>query len=247
MSSGENPSPVKQSVPLIYRLHRWFFAASIVLGPAFGLAAVVTGPGYSSTKSGPVAALAATMAASTLQLQISTIVSTIGTYLFPVGLLAMAWLGMRRAPWWASSAMLVVFLGVFPFPAFIAQNALYWDLARIGSNPVFNTLVQHFNDDGVMGYYSAVFLLGTILGPILLGVTLWRARIVPIWAAVLIIISRPLIFSYLPFQNAFPAVYFQATTWLLFLIGSLPAALAMLKGKDEAPALLGREKQEAIC
>jgi hypothetical protein len=30
MSSGEYPSHAEQSVPLIYRLHHWFFAASIV-------------------------------------------------------------------------------------------------------------------------------------------------------------------------------------------------------------------------
>lgn len=245
MSSVAHQSQQEPAVPVIYRLQRMFFTLCIVLGPAFGLAAVVTGPGYSSTKSGPVAALAATMNASTIQLQTSAIMSTIGTYLFPVGLLAMAWLAMRRAPWWASSAMLVVFIGVFPFPAFNAQNALYWDLARIGSYPVFSTIVQHFNDDGVMGYYGIVFLLGTILGPVLIGIALWRVRAVPIWAAVLLIISRPLVFSYLPIQHALPAVYIQATTWLLFFIGSLPAALAMLKRRDEEPALLASEKQAA--
>jgi len=96
-----------------------------------------------------------------------------------------------------------------------------------------------------MGYYSAVFLLGTILGPILLGVTLWRARVVPIWATVLMIISRPLVFSYLPFQGAFPAVYIQATTWLLFFIGSIPAALAMLRRRGEEPPLPAHKEQAA--
>jgi hypothetical protein len=245
MSFVAHQSQQESAIPVIYRLQRMFLALCIVLGPGFGLAAVLIGPGYSSTKSGPVAALAATMTASTIQLQASAIISTIGTYLFPVGLLAIAWLAMRRAPWWASSAMLVVFLGVFPFPAFTAQNALYWDLARMGSNPLFNTIVQHFNDDGVMGYYGVVFLFGTILGPILLGIALWRARAIPIWAAVLMIISRPLVFSYLPFQHSLPAVSIQATTWLLFFIGSLPAALAMLKRKDEEPALPAGEKEGA--
>lgn len=235
MSSVPQPSQQESAVPVIYHLQRAFLALCIVLGPAFALAAVLTGPGYYSTNNGPVAALAATMTASTIQLQVSTIVSTIGTYLFPVGLLAMAWLAMHRAPWWASAAMLAVFIGVFPFPAFIAQNALYWDLARIGNNPVFSTIVQHFNDDGVMGYYSAVFLLGTVLGPILIGIALWRAQAVPRWAAVLIIIGRPLVFLYPLVQHVIPAVAVQAFTWLPLFIGSIPAAHAMLKVPLQKP------------
>jgi hypothetical protein len=227
MRSISHPTQERQESAIIYRLQRNFFALCIVLGPAFGLAAVLTGPGYYSTSNGPVAALAATRAASTVQLQVSVIISTIATYLFPVGLLAMGWLAMRRAPWWASAAMLAVFIGVFPFPAFIAQNQLYWDLARIGNDPIFDTIVQRFNDDGVMGYYSAVFLLGTVLGPVLIGVALWRARVVPLWAAVLILIGRPLIFLYPLLQGVIPAVYVQAFTWLPLVIGSIPAALVM--------------------
>ncbi len=229
MGSTAHHSPQKEIVPAIYRLQRLFLSLCIVLGPALGIAAVVTAPGYYSTKSGPVAALASFVTASTAQLQANAICSVIATYLFPVALLAMAWLAMRRAPWWTSIAMLVVFLGVFPFPAFNAQNALTWDLSRMGNNPVFNTIVQRFNDDGVMSYYNAVFILGTILGPVLIGIALWRARTVPTWAAVLILIGRPLVFLYPLVQSFVPAVSLQALTWILLFIGSIPAALAMLR------------------
>jgi len=229
MSSVTHQSQQEQAVPVIYRFQRIFLALCMVLGPAFALALVITGPGYYTTKNGPVVSLTLTRSASITQLQVSTMVGIIATYLIPVGLLAMAWLGMRRAPWWASSAMLVVFTGTFPFPAFVAQSALTWDLARMETNPLFATIVQRFNDDGVMTYYNAAFVLGTTLGLVLIGIALWRARAVPIWAAVLMIIGRPLVFLYPLVQSFMLAVYLQFITWLPLLIGSIPAALALLK------------------
>ncbi|HLI89855.1 MAG TPA: hypothetical protein VKV37_14290 [Ktedonobacteraceae bacterium] len=222
-------SQQKQAISVIYRVQRVFLALCIVLGPAFVLATVVIGPGYYSTKNGPVVALALTRTASTIQLQLSTILGVIATYLLPVSLLAMAWLAMRRAPWWASIAMLIVFIGVFPLPAFVAQSALTWDLARMGSNPLFATIAQRFNDDGVMSYYNAAFILGTIPGPALVGIALWRARAVPVWAAVLIIIGRPLVFLYPLVGSFILAVYIQFISWLPLFIGSIPAALVVLK------------------
>lgn len=229
MSSVPHQSQQEPAFPAIYRFQRIFLALCIVLGPAFALAFVATGPGYYTTKNGPVVSLTLTRTASVIQLQVGTIVGIIATYLIPVGLLAMAWLAMRRAPGWASIAMLVVFIGTFPFPAFVAQSALTWDLARMGTNPLFATIVQRFNDDGVMTYYNAAFVLGTTLGLVLIGIALWRARAVPIWAAVLIIIGRPLVFLYPLVQSFMLAVYLQLITWLPLFIGSIPVALAMLK------------------
>ena len=63
----------------------------------------------------------------------------------------------------------------------------------------------------------------------MIGIALWRARVVPIWAAVLIIISRLLVYSYPLIQSFIPAVYIQTLSWLPLFIGSIPVALAMLK------------------
>src|SRR5579885_3085503 len=58
MSSLAHQSSQEKAIPAIYRLQRMFLALSIVLGPAFGLAAIVIGPGYSSTQNGPASMLA---------------------------------------------------------------------------------------------------------------------------------------------------------------------------------------------
>ena len=46
MNTVENQSHIEKSAPLIYRLHRWFFAVCIVGGTAATLVSVVANPGY---------------------------------------------------------------------------------------------------------------------------------------------------------------------------------------------------------
>ena len=98
----------------------------------------------------------------------------------------------------------------------------------MGSNPLFVTIAQQFNNDGVMSYYNAMFIVGTVFGPTLIGIALWRTRAVPIWAAVLITFGRLLVFLY-PIVSVLPGIYIQLLSWGLLFIGSLPAALAMVK------------------
>jgi hypothetical protein len=209
-------------------LHHWFFAASIVLGMGTTLVLVATSPQYYSLQNG-VAVMVATFAtANTVLMQAHLLSGVLAVYLLPVSLLAMAWLAMRRSPWLASIAMLLVFISLFPVAAFSAQDALTYDLAHMGSNPFVVTIAQQFNNDGIMSYYNAMFIVGTVFAPMLIGIALWRARAVPIWAAVLITFGRPLVLLY-PLVPGLPAVYIQLLSWGLLFIGGLPAALAMLK------------------
>ena len=228
MSFVAHQSPQKNTPPMIYRLHRWFFAACIVLGTGATIVTLATNPGYYSSQNGELALIAALATANPLMVQTYFIAGAIVGYTLPLGLLAMAWLAMRRSPWLASVAALVVIIGVFPLVVFTAQDSLGYEIARMGSNPVLLTLAQRFINDGVMGYYNIVFIPGTILGPTLIGIALWRARAVPTWAAILITVSRLLVFVY-PFVPGLPGIYVQLLSWVLLFIGSLPAALAMLK------------------
>ncbi len=76
-----------------------------------------------------------------------------------------------------------------------------------------------------------LFITGFVGGPLLLGIALGRARAIPLWAASAIVLSRllPII--------AFPAhLNFSITdpvSYGLFLLGSIPAAFAMLKLRKE--------------
>ncbi len=233
MSLSKNRSQQEQATPLIYRLQRIFFTACIILGLVATLVLVLTNPPYYSLQNGVTAMVATYATTNNVLMQVHLISDVLAAYLLPLSFLAMAWLAMRRSPWLASFVILVVLIGMLPVPVFPAQDALTNDLVHMGSNPLFISILQRFNNDGVMSYYNTMFVLGTVLGPTLIGIALWRTRAVPIWAAILITFSRLLVFLYPFVQSFIPGVYIQLLTWTLLFIGSIPAALAMLKGRDE--------------
>lgn len=229
MSSGEHRSYVEKSVPLIYRLQRWFFAASVILGTAATCIMVATNPGYYNSQTGEAGLLAGYASANVVMIQIHLISSVITFYLLPIGLLVMAWLAMRRAPWLASLGALLVLLGMLPLPAIgTAVESLTYDIVRMGSNPLLITMVQRFNTDGIMSYYNLVDVPGIVFGPTLIGLALWRSRAVPVWAAVLVTVSRLLVFLF-PLFPSLPGEYLQLPSCVLLFIGSIPAAPAMLR------------------
>ena len=230
MDSVASQSQQKDRVPVIYRLHRWFIAVCIVGGTAATLVSVIANPGYYHPHTDVTSFIAAFATANTFLSQTHVISMIFVSYLLPLGLLAMAWLALPRAPWWASSAALLILLGLLPVAAFAGQDSLSYDIARMGSNPLLLTLARQFDRDGVMSYYNVMFDIGSIFGPTLLGIALWRARAIPLWAALLITISRPLVFLYplLPVQWQLGFLV-QIPSCLLLFIGSIPAAIAVLR------------------
>src|SRR5258707_12928767 len=90
MSSVEHRSPLEKSVPLIYRLRRWFFAACIVLGAAATVVMVATNPGYYNSKTGEAGLLTGNASANVVMIQINLISAAITFYMLIVSLLAMA-------------------------------------------------------------------------------------------------------------------------------------------------------------
>src|SRR5260370_29188101 len=127
----------------------------------------------------------------------------------------------------------MVLLGMLPVPALAAAvESLTYDIVRAGSNPLLITMVKQFNNDGVMSFYNIVDIPGVVLGPALIGLALWRARAVPIWSAVLITFSRLVVFLF-PFFPSLPGVYLQFPSCLLLLVGSIPAARAVLRTLSE--------------
>jgi hypothetical protein len=82
---------------------------------------------------------------------------------------------------------------------------------------------------------TGLFVLGHILGLVLLGAALWKGHAVPVWAALALIASQPLHFV---FAVITPNSALDATAWLLTAIGFAAAGLALTHGPKAHPTLL---------
>src|SRR5215469_7429618 len=173
MRSMAQPASPPHPVPTIYRLQRRFFAASIVLGAAAIVVAAFANPPYYGSGPGPASAVATNAADSDLMDQTHVIAQLLAAFLLPIGFLVMAWLANRRAPWLASLGAFLAVLGFLPLALYVGQDALYYDIARWGSNPQFIDLAQRWNTTGVMAFYGIAFGVGSVFGPTLLGIALW--------------------------------------------------------------------------
>jgi len=73
-----------------------------------------------------------------------------------------------------------------------------------------------------------LFLVGMVIGGILLGIALWRSRAVPRWTAVALIVSSPLRLVYDGGINAITAL-----TWVLTAVGFAGASVALMRMSDD--------------
>jgi hypothetical protein len=73
----------------------------------------------------------------------------------------------------------------------------------------------------MVSFASTVFVVGHILGTVLLGVALWRA--IPRWAAAALAVSQPL---HLLFAVVVPNHLLDAVAWGLTAVGFTAAAMA---------------------
>ncbi len=128
-----------------------------------------------------------------------------------------------------------------------ASNYTEYDLLRIMENDPeagaetgserAHPLLPAIGNAGKMGIERLAKLLhdrwqgiGHQLAYVLLGVALLRARVIPRWAAWLIMVSAPVMG---PIAYGTKVGLLQILGYVLIFIGSVPAALAMLKRRDE--------------
>ncbi|HYT33508.1 MAG TPA: hypothetical protein VEL69_00615, partial [Ktedonobacteraceae bacterium] len=82
--------------------------------------------------------------------------------------------------------------------------------------------------------YLLIYIIGHLLSAVLIGFMLGRLRLIPAWAAWAFALTSPLTILIFPVHNL---VFQDALKYLicaLWIIGAIPAALAMLKNKDLA-------------
>jgi hypothetical protein len=229
-------STVKTPVPAIAaprrpvdlrRISRWIFAVLLPVGPAAVAAQRYVLP-YRTTD-GPdavVAKVAADPQAQSLLLWLALI----GLFTLVPGVLGVARLTRRGAPRTTAAAVLLMVPAYLSMGWLVGSDVLLWLGVQAGLDQP--TLVRLYSTDHPTTMVTAgVFVLGHVVGTVLLGVALWRSSTVPRWAAVLTVVAQPLHFT--------AAVVLSSPTldlvaWGLNAIGFAAASVAILQLPDDA-------------
>jgi hypothetical protein len=154
--------------------------------------------------------------------------------------MAVAWTSRRRAPWLTLTggvALLVAFGLGLPNTDLAVVTA-----ARRGLDPALLTALN----DAVAAHptvdtATVLFLIGQGVGFVLLGIALWRARVLPAWLAMVLAASGPA-HLLLPGGNIG-----AAASWAMTAIGYAGAAVALWRTRDADFDLppIGQEPAEA--
>lgn len=234
-------SPTRQpaaSEPAYRRLHRVFFALCIILAPLlvsgwFALCPQYGDPGCPGGHH--LAILVAYRAANPLLLNIFLFLNLVIPYLYPLSYIGLGLLSMQRSPWLSTIGIVCGFIGSIPWGAFADQSFLLNAMAHLGHDTVFATLVNVYFSFNPEAYVMAAgWVVGHLLGYVFLGIALARARVIPQWAAWLIVASAPLMG---PIAYGTGLGILQVLGYVLVFIGSIPAALAMLKFRGKPASI----------
>ena len=224
-------SPLEQApVSSAFTFQRWSLAACIILAPLSITLYLVSWPGNLRQP------LIATSAAGPTGNMLHFIGAIAASFFLPLGYLGMSLLGMRRAPWLATISAGLSLIGWIPWAALMGLDDLAYDIDQGGSTPQFAALWTHFNGDVVMTIFLLIYIIGHLASAVLIGILLGRLRLVPIWAAWAFALTSPLTIPVIVVHNVVFQDVGKYLICALFIIGAIPAALAMFNNKDLAPS-----------
>lgn len=192
-----------------YLLQRIFFAVCMVLGPLL---------------------VSLLLAVPTLSMGVIG-TGTITLFLLIFGLLGMIRLAMPRTPWLATLGGLLSLVGFLGYAMIVMwQLELAYHSTLLGGGKLLVMLYDQINNDPVQTSLLLVFIIGHLCGPMLLGIALVRAKLVPAWVMWLLIIRVPLqAIGFLLKIGLTMEIY----TYALLCLASIPIALALLRWRDE--------------
>lgn len=146
-----------------------------------------------------------------------------------VGVFVVAGVAVRTAPILGIVGAVLAFLGFASLstgPAATDLGVLAGVRAGI-DGPTTERLVEQMAAHPSAGVATGLFVLGHIVGTVLLGIAIWRA--VPRWAAAALIVSQPL---HLVFAVIVPNGWLDAAAWTLTAVGFAAAGVRYV---SEAP------------
>ncbi len=216
-------------MPAYQTLQHAFFAVCLLVGPALMILWVFLQPDRTVDSNSGRAVIAARMAAGPALSPLDFVIMVVEVVLLPFGALGMTLLAMRRSPRLASIGGFLSITGFIAFVVFVGQEVKSRLMAQMGGGPSLVALWDRFNTDPIISTYLYIFILGMLIGPLLLGIGLGRTGVIPAWATWALILRAPIqVAGFLTHIG----LSIEFVTFGLLLIGSIPVALALLTSSD---------------
>lgn len=176
-SAGARPPagrpPVAESVPL-----RRLVAACLVLGVLLSFAWTLLQPPFPDGYNARLAAIDEAGTGGAL----SAFLFTVSQLPWLVAVVGVAWLAHRGSSRFAAAGGTLAVLGAFGHAVFGGAMLVGVLMARDAADrAVMAELLESIESSPLLVPFMAAGLLGTVFGLLLLGVALWRSRVVPRW------------------------------------------------------------------
>jgi uncharacterized protein DUF4386 len=208
------------------RASRGLAALVMPIGPA-AIAALRFLLPYSTTDSS--ATVAAKVVADPGRQSLILWLGFIGALTLVPGVLWVGRLTRRRAPRMTAAALVLLVPGYLSLAWLAGSDVLLWIGARQGLD--VPTLVRLYDATHPTSDIAAgLFVLGHVIGTVLLGVAMWRSRAVPRWAAIITMVSQPLHFVAAVIV-ASPSL--DLVAWGMNAVGFAAASVAVLRLPDD--------------
>lgn len=150
-------------------------------------------------------------------------------YLYALSYVGLGLLAMKRSPWLATLGILCEFAAGIVWAVIADSMTMLLSMAQAGLNPLFVTVEHQYYASWLILTVGACWVIGHLFAYVLLGMALLRARVIPRWAAWLLIVSAPIMG---PIAYGVNVGLLQILGFLLVFIASVPAALAMVSRSD---------------
>jgi hypothetical protein len=223
--------------PIYRKVHRLCIALCIVTAPLtmagwFALCPQSSDPACPSV-SDPLAAVAAFRETGPLRTRWFLTCSVIAPYICPISYLGLGMLAMRKAPWVSTVGIACGWVGSVPW-GFIADSMFYFTAAaHLGQDTSFALL---HSPQGLFAFPQMMtvaggWVIGHLLGYVLLGIALFRARVIPRWASCLIVAAAPLMG---PIAYGTNIGLVQVLGYVCVFAGSVPAAVVTISRSEAA-------------
>ena len=213
-------------VPTYLKVQRALLAACIILAPLSITLYLIAWTG-----SGRQPLVAAAMAGSTGN-TLRLVGAVAASFFLPLGYLAMSLLGMRRKPVMAFICAALSLIGWIPWAALIVLDDMAITIHQTGSTPQLAALWARMNGDPVMTTFLLIYVVGHLLSAVLIGYMLGRLRIIPVWTAWAFALTSLLTILIFPIHNMVVQDVLKYLICAFLIVGAIPAAFAMLRGRD---------------